>query len=247
DQWEELALPGMKQQRLLIHDQVLIETELPGAARQGDRRVDAIDAVGNLLDIRAGLAVRDHRSTPMRVYRPSLPAEFTGKGTRYARWTPDGFECGRCRYTATLAIGVDPYNGSLHEHAQNQQSFPAQQLHSPLSPGDAVRSTRPKHLCGPGERAAVGLSLDHRSEGPRGRAGVAHASRQHPQLHSGAAAGPNRCRGLVPDRPPSHARRGQGWRYGRRLRVLSPARGPGTPRERGPCRPALRLSATPDH
>src|SRR6185437_15559243 len=72
---------------------------------------------------------------------------YPGKGTRSARCAPDGFRRGRCRYTATLAIGLDPYNGSIHEHAQNQQRLPAHQLHSPLPARDTVRSTRPKYLC----------------------------------------------------------------------------------------------------
>jgi hypothetical protein len=48
----------MEEQRLVAHDQVLVETE-PFGARDGDRCVYPEDAVRNFLDVRAAVMVRD--------------------------------------------------------------------------------------------------------------------------------------------------------------------------------------------
>src|SRR5688572_30730501 len=49
----------MKQHRLIVDDQVLIEAE-PDLARQPQRRVDAVDAGGDFVDASARFVVRDH-------------------------------------------------------------------------------------------------------------------------------------------------------------------------------------------
>jgi len=52
----------VEQQRLVIDEQILVEVERQ-AAGQVDRGVDAVGAVGDLVDVRAGLRVGDHRSS----------------------------------------------------------------------------------------------------------------------------------------------------------------------------------------
>jgi hypothetical protein len=49
----------MKQQWSLIDDQVLVETEL-ASSRKRHRGVDAVDAFGDFVDVRAGLRIADH-------------------------------------------------------------------------------------------------------------------------------------------------------------------------------------------
>ena len=56
---------GMEQQRRVVNDQILVEIELIGAARNGDRRVDAVDAIGDLMNVGAGLRVGNHWSLHM--------------------------------------------------------------------------------------------------------------------------------------------------------------------------------------
>ncbi len=53
DEREELTLPGVEQQGRVVDDQVLVEAEVPDGKRNG--RIDAIDPVGDFLNIRAGL------------------------------------------------------------------------------------------------------------------------------------------------------------------------------------------------
>jgi hypothetical protein len=43
----------MEQQRLVVVDQVLVEREMSDVARQRDRRVDPVDAVGDFVDVGA--------------------------------------------------------------------------------------------------------------------------------------------------------------------------------------------------
>ena len=59
DDRKQLPLAGVKQHRRVIHDEVLVEAELPGA-RNAHGRVDSEDAVRHFLDVGAGLSVGDH-------------------------------------------------------------------------------------------------------------------------------------------------------------------------------------------
>ncbi len=52
----------MEQQRRVVDDQVLVEIELIGDAGNGDRRVDAVDAIGDLVNVGAGLRIGNHWS-----------------------------------------------------------------------------------------------------------------------------------------------------------------------------------------
>ena len=52
----------MEQQRRVVDDQILVEIEVIGAARNGDRRVDAVDAIGDLMNVGAGLQIGNHWS-----------------------------------------------------------------------------------------------------------------------------------------------------------------------------------------
>jgi hypothetical protein len=45
-------------------NQVLVEREAAGAARKFDRRVDAVDTVCNLVDVRPRLRIRDDHGQP---------------------------------------------------------------------------------------------------------------------------------------------------------------------------------------
>src|SRR5690606_18845524 len=56
-QWKHLSRAGMKQQWLIIDDEVLVERESAGAF-DPERRIDAIDPLCNLMHIGPGLAVR---------------------------------------------------------------------------------------------------------------------------------------------------------------------------------------------
>jgi hypothetical protein len=59
-QREYLPQAGMEQHRRVIDDEVLVEIEVPDAAGQRDGGIDSIDAVGNFMDVGAGLGIGDH-------------------------------------------------------------------------------------------------------------------------------------------------------------------------------------------
>ncbi len=59
-QREHLPHARVEEHGRVIDDEVLVEVELAHTARQLYRRVDAVDAVRHLLDVRAGLRIRDH-------------------------------------------------------------------------------------------------------------------------------------------------------------------------------------------
>ncbi len=56
---EQMPMAGMEHHGLIVDDQILVEAEL-AAAGQLHRSVDAVDALGHLLDVRAGLRIGDH-------------------------------------------------------------------------------------------------------------------------------------------------------------------------------------------
>jgi hypothetical protein len=70
--WKELTRAGMKQQGLIVHDEVLIEAELSGGARDRDGCVDPIDAIRNFVDVRTRLCIRNHRQDPRMMGRARL-------------------------------------------------------------------------------------------------------------------------------------------------------------------------------
>jgi hypothetical protein len=47
----------VKEQRLVIDDQVLVERECSRAAFDGDRRVDAVNSIGDLMDVGSRVSV----------------------------------------------------------------------------------------------------------------------------------------------------------------------------------------------
>jgi hypothetical protein len=51
----------VQQQRLVVDDQVLVEAETAGSIRDIDRRIDTVGAVGDLVDVGAGLRVGTRR------------------------------------------------------------------------------------------------------------------------------------------------------------------------------------------
>jgi hypothetical protein len=50
----------MKQQGLIVHDEVLVEAELSGGARDRDGCVDPVNAIRNFVDVRTRLCIRNH-------------------------------------------------------------------------------------------------------------------------------------------------------------------------------------------
>jgi hypothetical protein len=61
-QWKQPAWAGVKQQRLIGDDKILVEREAD-IVRDRNRRVDPVDAIGDFADIGAGLLVgHGHRA-----------------------------------------------------------------------------------------------------------------------------------------------------------------------------------------
>src|SRR5262245_15438869 len=79
-EWKQPARPRVKEQRLFVDDQVLIEAELTN--RQRDRCVDAINAIGDLMHIGPGMPVGDHlellATQPQRFRLPAEPPARNG-------------------------------------------------------------------------------------------------------------------------------------------------------------------------
>jgi hypothetical protein len=53
--WEAATQPRMEEQRLVVDDQVLAEAEPAGSHARRQRRGDAVDPIGDLVDARVGL------------------------------------------------------------------------------------------------------------------------------------------------------------------------------------------------
>jgi hypothetical protein len=63
-EWEHLSRSGVKEQRFIIHDEILVEGEA-ACTFDYNRRIDAIDPVSNLMYIRPGLPVRNGHQTSL--------------------------------------------------------------------------------------------------------------------------------------------------------------------------------------
>ena len=82
-QREQLPLARVEEHRRLVDDEVLVEAELARHPGLGNRRVDAVDAVRDLVDVGAGFRVRDHCSTPMKVSRGHMARMCNDRTDRY--------------------------------------------------------------------------------------------------------------------------------------------------------------------
>ena len=60
NQREHTPRPGMKEEWLIIYDQILIERE---PSQNVDRRADPVNPLRNFVDSRARLSVSDHNSS----------------------------------------------------------------------------------------------------------------------------------------------------------------------------------------
>ena len=74
-------LARVEEHGCLVDDEVLVEAELAWPAGQGNRRVDAKDAVGDLVDVGAGFRVRDHGSTPIGCHVARMCNDTAGRYT----------------------------------------------------------------------------------------------------------------------------------------------------------------------
>ena len=60
---EDPAQPRVEEQRMLVHDEVLVEGKTAGDRGQG--RVDPVDVLGDFVDARSRFDVRDHDFPPL--------------------------------------------------------------------------------------------------------------------------------------------------------------------------------------
>ena len=107
---EELARSGVEQERLLVIDEELVEREPAGHHVGRNRRADPVDAVGDLVDARAGGKRTGHEGLPdVRVYVPEerdtipapRPRTFHGRDGRAQR------ERGYSRAVGSIRAGQD--------------------------------------------------------------------------------------------------------------------------------------------
>ena len=82
---KQLALTCVEQQGCLVDDEILIEAEVAGASRDGDRRVDPVDAAFDFVNVGARLAVRDHGCCTVGVERPSACSGWRVRGSTPSR------------------------------------------------------------------------------------------------------------------------------------------------------------------
>jgi hypothetical protein len=81
---EHLARPGVEQQGLIIHDEVLVKGK-PGAIFEYNRRIDAVNPGADFMHIRARLAIGNSH------YRsPQMQLQATTRSARHLP-VPDGW------------------------------------------------------------------------------------------------------------------------------------------------------------